>query len=295
MVLKGISSASLLDKVGSRMTFDRNTILHVSRGTTLPNVNVLKISIEPHHLETLLALCRETSVFPQADQIEDIAIVVLELLSHHVICNLHACDHRSLSSCACFSIRRTVLLRIPTIRSAIPFEDGWCAGENDRMTFLSQLRSLSFWLRNSPPPSAWIRSALEPVIWCRLRSWQRHRSSLMAARAQTTSFFGIVRKIGSNFDSLSISIVTAATRQYLLPSVEASNVARSICMTLGCRSPFLRLWHSRLYVQLCFLPLPHKQGSLHHWSDDLTDVIVESRSAILMPSAISMTWSSFLS
>ena len=62
--------------------------------------------------------------------------------------NLHAYDHHSRSRCACFSIRRTVM---PTICPTMPLEEGWCAGEKDRMMLM--FRSLSFWLLSSPPPS----------------------------------------------------------------------------------------------------------------------------------------------
>ena len=50
---------------------------------------------------------------------------------------------------------------------------------------------------------------------------------MTATSAQTESFFCIGTKIGSSLDSFSTSMVTAATKQYLLPSAEASNATRS--------------------------------------------------------------------
>ena len=85
--------------------------------------------------------------------------------------------------------------------------------------------------------------------------------SLIATSAHTESFFGIGAKMGSNLDSLSISIVTAATRGYLLPAAEAPKAARSTCITPGCRSP------SFANELLCFLLLPYRQGNSCLWSD----------------------------
>ena len=61
-------------------------------------------------------------------------------------------------------------------------------------------------------------------------------ASFNAANAHTASFFVTGMKIGNNLDSLSISIVTAATRQYLCPSADASKAARSQCIILAWRS-----------------------------------------------------------
>ena len=70
-------------------------------------------------------------------------------------------------------------------------------------------------------------------------------------------------KIGNNLDSLSTPIVTAATKQYLLPSAEGSNAQGRHALLL-----FVDLF-SFANEPLCFLLLRHRLGSSCLWFDDV--------------------------
>ena len=115
--------------------------------------------------------------------------------------------------------------------------------------------------------------------------------SFNAATAHTESFFSIK---GKSLDSLSISSVTAATRQYLCPSADASKAARSQCIIPCWRSPFRRRW------LIYFLLLPYKQGNLDLWwgvrIDDVRawmyrfSLLLSLRLAAPLYSSVSMFW-----
>ena len=107
---------------------------------------------------------------------------------------LHACDHHCLSRWACFTSLRTVVLSIPTILSATPFEEGWRAGEKDKTMFFSKHKSLSLWLLSFPQPSAWIAGNPGSGHVVQVTTVAQCECPLIAAKPLTASFFGIGTK-----------------------------------------------------------------------------------------------------
>ena len=143
-----------------------------------------------------------------------------------------------------------------TILSAMPLDEGWWAGENERITFFSKERSSSLWLLKISSTIclyAGDSGASDLVQVC--GSLHSVSASLITAKPLVASFFvGMGTKMGICLDIFSISAVTAATGQCLWPSADGSNPARFKCMTPVCRSPFCA------NGQLCSPILQYKPG-----------------------------------
>ena len=108
-------------------------------------------------LEDLPELCHGTSIFRPADQNSGILFLELSLSSYVLRIGKHTTTILYLDVLVWALYE---LLSILTIRSAMPFEDAWWAGEYERVMFFSKHRSRTVWLVNSPPPSAWFRTIL---------------------------------------------------------------------------------------------------------------------------------------